>query len=249
VKAATGAHLCSSLSQSCLVQRLLRWTWRETAYAVTSAASVRDMVEDCRSQLQGRGLQGPYRILAVSMGAMVAAEWSHGYPHEVMVLVLINTSMRPFSAFYQRLRPSNYGRILRLVLSKATAGQWEQEILAMTTNHPHTEVLPYWTRLREQSAVSTGNALRQLWAAMRYRSRAGRPSAPALVLASQLDKLVSVECSTALARAWAVPLQLHPTAGHDMTLDAGEWVAHTVRAWCTTDLSRPCHVVVTPLTQ
>jgi pimeloyl-ACP methyl ester carboxylesterase len=201
-----------------------------------SATSVRDMVEDCRMQLRGRGLTGPYPILAVSMGAMVAAEWARVYPQEVAALVLINTSMRPFSAFYRRLRPSNYGRILRLFVSGASAVQWEQQILDMTTNHATSDVLPCWTRLREQSPVSPVNALRQLWAAMRYRAGSVRPHAATLLLASEQDRLVSVKCSESLARAWSLPLQLHPTAGHDLTLDDGLWVASRVQAWRTCEM-------------
>lgn len=218
-------------------------------YRERSATSVRDMVEDCRQQLRGDGLPGPYSILAVSMGAMVAAEWAQVYPDEVAALVLVNTSMRPFSAFYQRLRPSNYARIFRLVCIASSAAHWEQEILSMTSNHAEAEVLPYWSSLREQSPVSLGNALRQLWAAARYRASELRPRAATLVLASKQDHLVSVECSIALARAWAVALELHPTAGHDMSLDAGSWVAQTVQAWCTADSSCPGQTTVTLLTQ
>jgi len=80
-----------------------------------SPATVEAMVEAYRAQLRAMGKLAPYRILAVSMGAMVAAEWSHRYPDEVAKQVLINTSMRPFSAFFQRLKPANYLRATRAV--------------------------------------------------------------------------------------------------------------------------------------
>ena len=102
--------------------------------ALTSPTTVRGMVEHCRAQLQVRGVAGPHRILAVSMGAMLAAEWSHAYPDEVQAQVLINTSMRPFSAFYQRLRPANYGTLFRLLWGRTSAHDWERAILRMTTN-------------------------------------------------------------------------------------------------------------------
>ncbi len=199
-----------------------------------SPHTVGAMVEDCRAQLRARGLSGPYKLLAVSMGAMVAAEWSRIYPNEVLRQVLINTSMRPFSSFYQRLRPENYGRIVWLLRARAPAQRWEQAILCMTANRPHPEVLTDWTQLRETCPVSITNTLLQLWAALRYRASATSPHPATLVLGSPCDRLVSVACSMALAQVWGVPLGLHPDAGHDMTLDAGPWVAHAVRHWCDT---------------
>jgi hypothetical protein len=34
-----------------------------------------------------------------------------------------------------------------------------------------------------------------------------------------------------LARCWHAPLRLHPTAGHDLPLDAGPWMAQQVSTW------------------
>ena len=197
----------------------------------TSPTTVHGMVEAYRAQLLARGLRPPYRILAVSMGAMVAAEWSHLYPHEVKRQVLINTSMRPFSAFYQRLRPSNYITLLRLLATQATALEWERAILQFTTHQAHPDVLPGWQSLRAQCPVSRSNALRQLWAAARYRAPLRPPAAATLVLVSTQDALVSAACSHALAQAWGAPVLVHPTAGHDLTLDDGPWVATHVAEW------------------
>lgn len=199
--------------------------------AQTSPATVREMVEACRAQLRARGKLAPYRILAVSMGAMVAAEWSHRYPDEVARQVLINTSMRPFSAFYRRLRPANYLPLLWLLATRAHPMQWEAAILRLTTNHPREEVLATWCALREQSPVAASNLLRQLWAAATYRASTAAPAAATLVLASARDRLVAADCSRALAARWQVPLVVHPSAGHDLTLDDGPWVAEQVRAW------------------
>ena len=200
-------------------------------HAERSPSTVRAMVEDYRAELRAKGLPGPYRLLAVSMGAMVAVEWSRLHPQEVRHQVLINTSLRPFNAFYQRLRPTNYGHMAWLLLSRAPAYRWEQVILSMTTQRPHPDVLLLWIALHETNPVSTINVLLQLGAAMRYRACYKRPQAATLVLGSQCDQLVSVACSTALARVWGVPLRIHPDAGHDLTLDAGPWVAHVVKRW------------------
>ena len=68
-------------------------------------------------------------------------------------------------------------------------------------------------------------------AAARYQAPAQPPPVPTLLLASVQDRLVSVACSRALARHWQCALQVHPTAGHDLPLDAGAWVVAQIDAW------------------
>lgn len=205
-------------------------------YRHPSPTHLHAMVDSCRQQLRAQGLGPPYAVLAVSMGAMVAVQWAHDYPHEVERQVLVNTSMRPFSAFYERLRPRNWSTVAQLVLrtlvGRASARQWETAVLRLTTTGHHPQVLQAWMLLRLAHPVSTANALRQLWAAARFRAPHGRPRVPSLLLASTCDALVAVRCSRALAHAWQVPLHEHPHAGHDLPLDDPEWVVQQIRAWC-----------------
>ena len=201
-----------------------------------SPSRVTDMVEDCRAQLLRLNLNPPYRLLAMSLGAMVTLAWSHAYPDEVTAQVLINTSMRPFNPFYQRLQSANYATLLQLAFTSATPEAWERAILRLTSNRGDASVLPFWLQLRRENPVARTNALRQLLAAARYRAPAGPPTCPTLLLASQRDQLVSVNCSQSLAQHWQCPLRLHPTAGHDIPLDDGSWVAQQVHDWLTKPL-------------
>ena len=196
-----------------------------------SPVRVQEMVVHCRAQLASRNIAPPYRVLAMSLGAMVAVAWGHAHPHEVAAQVLVNTSMRPFSPFYQRLRPGNYGALLRLLILGATPEGWERAILHMTSKRTADEVLALWLRLRLESPVSRANTLRQLVAAACFRAPFVTPHAPTLVLASARDHLVCVECSRALARRWRCALRVHTSAGHDLPLDDGPWVATQVREW------------------
>lgn len=195
-----------------------------------SRTRVQDMVIDCRAQLQAQGLPPPYHLLAMSLGAMVAVAWAQAKPDEVAAQVLINTSLRPYSAATDRLQPSNYATLLRLLLSGSPLA-WERAILHMTSNRPDEQVLPFWLGLRKAFPVSRLNALRQLWAAARFIAAEGSPAPPTLLLASTHDRLVSVVCSHALAHHWRCPLLEHPSAGHDIPLDDGIWVATSVRTW------------------
>jgi pimeloyl-ACP methyl ester carboxylesterase len=202
-----------------------------------SPAMVAAMAQACRQQLQQRGIAGPVSVLAMSMGGMVAAHWAAHWPQELGELVLINTSMRPFSPAWHRLRPGSFLRLLQLAVGTATGQQREQEILRLTSNHAGHDVLGDWVVERARHPVSAANTFRQLLAAARFRAERRAPSVPTLVLASQRDRLVAVQCALALAKKWGVELRLHPTAGHDLTLDDGPWVAAQVRRW--RDASRP----------
>jgi pimeloyl-ACP methyl ester carboxylesterase len=192
---------------------------------------VQDMVEDCRAQLQARNLAPPYRLLAMSLGAMVAVAWAHAHPAEVAAQVLINTSLRPFSVFYQRLKPRNYVTLLKLTLRDTAPEVWEHTILRMTSNQATADAVPLWLALRQANPVSRTNVLRQLVAATRFRAAPGRPGTATLLLASEQDHLVSVQCSKTLRRHWQCDLHIHATAGHDLALDDGLWVAAQVREW------------------
>jgi pimeloyl-ACP methyl ester carboxylesterase len=202
-------------------------------HAMESPTRVEAMVSDCRRQLREQGLTPPYHVLAMSLGAMVTVAWADAYPQELACGVLINTSLRPYSVVWQRLRPGNYGTIGRLLLTRADAPQWEAAILRMTTRHPADPqgTLARWIALRTLHPVSTRNGLRQLWAATRYRAPRAAPHVPLLLLNGLGDRLVHPDCSETLARAWRLPLLRHPTAGHDLPLDAPSWVLSQVMAW------------------
>ena len=202
-----------------------------TLWKERSATSVALMAQWCQQEIQRRGTQGPVGVLAMSLGGMVAAQWALQQPQTVRELVLINTSMRPFNPFWQRMRTASFLSLLKLALTGATPQIWEREILRLTTNHARHDVLQSWCEERVQRPVSGLNAMRQLLAAARYRADAQGPRVPTLVLAGEHDHLVAAQCSKEIAKQWGTALQLHPSAGHDLTLDDGPWVAAAVRLW------------------
>ena len=204
-------------------------------YQQLSPLRIQDMVAHCRTQLVSLNLAAPYNILAMSMGAMVAASWSEMYPKEVTTQVLINTSMRPFSPFYHRLLPANYTLLLKLSLMGATPEDLERVVLQLTSNRAHDyhddDILPLWLALRLENPVSRSNAVRQLIAAARFHAPLVKPAVRTLLLASEQDHLASVNCSKTLASRWQCDLHLHSSAGHDLPLDDGPWVAAQVLTW------------------
>jgi pimeloyl-ACP methyl ester carboxylesterase len=217
-------------------------------HAQTSPTRVEDMVEALRATLISQGHRPPYNVVAMSLGAMVTVAWAHAHPEELTRCVLINTSLRPFSPFWHRLQARNYPRIFKLLLTRAGAEAWERAIMAMTTRHPANPqaTLQNWLQLRAQHPVSTANGLRQLWAATRYRAPQAKPPVPMLILNALGDRLVHPSCSAALAQRWQVPLLRHPTAGHDLPLDAAPWAAQQIQAWLATPASQPEHQSMAP---
>ena len=101
-------------------------------HAMRSATTVTQMVEFCRADLRARGVPAPYSLLALSLGGMVAVEWASRYPQEIARCVLINTSMRPYSRFHQRLRWQNYPAILKL-MARGGVDHQERLILRLTS--------------------------------------------------------------------------------------------------------------------
>ena len=197
-----------------------------------SPVTIGDMVEHYRSELARQGFPPPFGVLALSLGGMVASEWAVRYPDEILAAVLINTSMRPHNPFFQRLQPRNYPALLRL-LFEASAMEVEKAVLAMTSgvHCADTGLLGDWVRWRKECPVSPKNALRQLLAAARYRAPKRLPAVPVLLLASAGDRLVDARCSCRLAEIWPAEIVIHPTAGHDLPLDAPHWVAEAVAGW------------------
>lgn len=198
-----------------------------------SPARIEAMVECYRQQLRDQDIPPPYRLLALSLGAMVAVDWARRHPTEISALVLINTSLRPFAPFWRRLRPGSYPSLIRQSLCGSDAAGRERLILALTSRHRQTDagIVDTWAAYRRECPVSGVNALRQLLAAWRYQAPATRPAPPTLILSSRGDRLVDPRCSTKLAKRWGAAFANHPTAGHDLPLDDGPWVADRVRRW------------------
>lgn len=203
-------------------------------FEAESCASVPQMADYLRQHLQAQGIAPPYRVLALSLGAMVALDWATRFPQEVEKLVLLNTSVAPHNRFYHRLRPRNYLRLLGLWLRHTPLAQ-ERLILRLTSNvqseRQRQQLLQTWLEYAQACPVSRANIARQLLAAMRFRAPLAAPGVPLLMLAAQQDRLVNVWCSQKLARMWGVDLRLHRWAGHDLPLDDAGWVLRQVRAW------------------
>lgn len=198
-----------------------------------SPVSVREMAQSAREQLQRQGAAPPYRLLAMSLGGMVAADWAQQFPGDVTALVLVNTSMRPFNRATERLRPANWLPLLRLAASWGDAEKAEGLIHGLTCRRTDTlhQDIAAWAQIRRNAPVAAANAWRQLWAAARFSAAPEAPACPVLLLSSAGDGLVHPRCSVALARAWQAVHRIHPWAGHDLPHDDAGWVCQQIAHW------------------
>ena len=106
-------------------------------HLVPSPLSIGVTVSYCRIELSLRKVKPPYFLLAMSLGAMVATEWSYRFPEEIGGCVLINTSFQAFSPLYRRLRPRNYLALTRLALLTREAREGAVRRLPGTVAHRH----------------------------------------------------------------------------------------------------------------
>lgn len=168
-------------------------------------------------------------LFAISLGAMVGFEWMAEFPDDFKGAVLLNTSLRGLSPLWHRLRPENYLTLLRL-FGPCSHLEREKTILRITSSGEHPALAETWAKLAEERPVTKANAIRQLIAAARFSPPKERPRPRVLLLNSLGDRLVSPDCSRRIAEHWQLPLHTHPKAGHDLTLDAPEWVLEQLRS-------------------
>lgn len=201
--------------------------------ALPSPASVAGIVDFLRAQMRAKKLQGPHKLLALSLGGMVATGWAQRYPAEVERLVLINTSMRPFSSVTQRLRPGNWPQLAMLAARWPDGDYAESVIHELTCNASAAREadIAAWLQIRKSAPVTPASAARQLLAAASFSCAAATPRCATLVLSSAGDRLVNPVCSTRLAAGWQAKHLQHPWAGHDLPHDDGQWVCSQLDEW------------------
>ncbi|WP_106853220.1 alpha/beta fold hydrolase [Caballeronia novacaledonica] len=195
--------------------------------------SVITMMEFVRERCAALKVRLPCRVLAMSLGAMVATAWAERHAGEVERLVLINTSMRPFARLTERLRPAAWPMLLRIAMTWTQPERCEATILDLTCNRHDTRDadIVRWSALRRTHGASAANALRQLAAAARFRAARDAPRCPALLLSSAADRLVDPICSARIAKQWRASHKVHPWAGHDLPHDDADWTCEAIAAW------------------
>lgn len=199
-----------------------------------SPLSVRRMVEHMRkSYLEVVEEKEEKILLAISLGGMIAAQWLKDHPEDFQKAVLMNTSYGGISGTFERLKPSALLHLFKVPTLKGRAK--EAHILRLVSNHKNVfdKTLNLWEQIQSERPVSLSNTIRQLTAGGLFRIGDFHPQLPILILASTQDRMVSVNCSRAIAKKWGAPIEEHPTAGHDISGDDPQWTVNKVREFVT----------------
>jgi pimeloyl-[acyl-carrier protein] methyl ester esterase len=203
-------------------------------HRVRTPLSVQAMTEQLRAQAQARGQRRPY-LLALSLGGMVACDWAQRYPHELSGIVLVNTSFGGMSPPWQRFQFRSVPTMLAIARERDLVRR-EKRMMTLASARPdlYEVTAARWAGIARARPVSRWSSLRQLIAGARFRPPPTRPSVPHLLLVGQNDRVCDPSCSRAIAERWGGPPEshaVHPTAGHDLTLDAPGWMIDKITAW------------------
>lgn len=202
-------------------------------YQQTSPHTISAIAGQVRAHALAEGwLAKPVTLVAISLGAMVAWEWLRTYPDDCCAAILMNTSFANLSPFHQRLRWQSYGKFCALLQNRGIY-QRELAIVRLVSNRPeyYQAVARDWATIQTMRPLALKNVAKQLMAAASFSPGPTPPNAPVLLLNSKGDRLVSPACSEAIQNRYALELHTHPWAGHDLTLDDGDWAIAQMQAW------------------
>ena len=194
------------------------------------AATADDIVERFNRQREGRAAAGAFIVVGLSLGGMLALEISaRGLPGLVGGVV-INSSSPRGTWIWQRIRPVPFWSMLKTLVQGTVAR--ERTMIPFTMNN--VEARQRSAAVREEIAVKRPVSGSTFWAQCMCAATWRPPkqcALPLLILASSADKLVHPVCSTVLAKQYGAALKCHPTAGHDITSDDGQWVQDSIVEW------------------
>ena len=167
----------------------------------------------------------PFNLCGISLGGMAAMKWAEMYPQEVSSISIINSSLSQYSSFDKRLLPKNYEVLLKTLFLTNTFDQ-EENILKITSNFfdEKKKFVKIFADFSKEHQVTRMNFLRQLILA-RSIFIESIPLIPFKIISSQNDRLVDSTCSVMIAEKLGGVQFVHTTAGHDLPLDAPEWLS------------------------
>jgi pimeloyl-[acyl-carrier protein] methyl ester esterase len=198
-------------------------------YRQPALKTISAMTDFIRAQLAAQNIDGPLIVIGVSMGGMVALDWAQRFPRQLAGVALINSSIGD-QPLHWRLRARAWLPMLIAVLSPVAL---RENIVLRNVSNNHENFnshLRTWLAIQRQRPVSRKTTLTMLIAAARFRPRA-QCNVDGLIIASEGDRFVSANASKDLAQRFQWPLQLHPSAGHELPLDAPAWLCAALSTW------------------
>lgn len=210
-----------------------------TEFARKSPTSIPQIRQDIRARFQqelssGRFPSGRWALVSMSMGGMVGIDWVTNHPNDFEKFILVNSSARDIGGIHERFNLRALPQMLKNWV-EFNAEPSEKLILDLTVNRPELRdlMLPRAVQLRRDYPITRHTFAAQIFAASRFRAPKTLPVSTTII-GCEKDRLVSVECSRRFAARYNAPLQIHPEAGHDISIDAPEWLADQIAQFLET---------------
>lgn len=166
-------------------------------------------------------------LVSISLGGMLGLEWASRHPDQFRTLTTINSSLSKSSHLFERLQPKAIQRILKIFTLKSLYKKEEQVFKMTSSLKLNQKTIEKWVELENKNPLKFKNLLNQLLFSSRYPGPK-KMNTPLLVLNSSGDQMVSPKCSEAIAQKYNGNLKTHPTAGHDLPMDAPDWVIEQI---------------------
>jgi pimeloyl-ACP methyl ester carboxylesterase len=168
-------------------------------------------------------------FIGLSLGGIVGLKWNELYPQDFKKIFLINSSLASLGPFWHRLRPMAICSLLRIFFTRNTIKR-EQLIYQLTSSLPiNPDEIHRWANYFLEHPFKRKNFIHQIIIAIKIKIQQP-PGNQAIFICGLNDQLVSPKSSQLLAQ-WGCgsPLITHPSAGHDLSLDDGEWLAMQIK--------------------
>ncbi|MCT4643046.1 MAG: alpha/beta hydrolase [Bacteriovoracaceae bacterium] len=202
-------------------------------YQQTSPDNFDDMIEFMRSSYIDQFDGQKNLLISISLGGMIARNWAYKYPDDFSHIVLMNSSFKGITPLFKRLKPSAVAKFIQLFCTKDIQKR-ELGILELVANDKdkRKNYLDKWIHIQANRPVSRKSFVNQIKSALTCKTITSKPeNTKLLILAGKEDRLCNYESSLMLHKAWGGELKIHPTAGHDLPIDASTWVLTQIKEW------------------
>ena len=196
-----------------------------------SPTSFTDMINFMRNKIDwGKHQKNERVLIAISLGGMIARQWTDLYENDFDKIILINTSYKGINPIYRRLQPLSILRFVKILFTPTIKAR-ENAIIKLSSNNENNRLkhIENWVEIQNDRPVSRMNFFRQITAALKYNAPKTPPKKPIIVISSKADKLCHVKCSEQIHEIWGGKLYLHESAGHDLPIDDPDWLISKIK--------------------
>lgn len=192
-----------------------------------SKITIEENTEILREQFLKLKKNGPYTLIGISLGGMIAIDWLNRFESDFERIIVINTSAKNLARPWQRFNLKMAIAIPMLLFSSDKV--IESNILKQTLNKKKIdfELLHSALNLRQFKTTKI-NFFKQLFSASKFIFPLNLNAEKLIVVYSENDRLVSSLSSKKIIELTNCRGIVHPSAGHDLPLDDAAWLFKTI---------------------